>query len=316
VTRVRTRELGPLTVAEIGLGCMPMHWAYLGDADERTSIDVVRRALELGVTFFDTADVYGPFTNEELVGRALEGRSDVTVATKVGLVVGPNGGYPLDNDARPAHIRASIDAQLRRLRRDVIDLYYLHRVDPTVPLEESWGAMAELVAAGKARALGMSEVSVGELDRASAIHPVAAVQSELSLWTRDRLDDVVPWCRANGAGFVPYAPLGRGYLTGAITDATFAERDFRATNPRFTADAIESNRRIVDEVRVVATRLGATPAQVAIAWCLAQGEHVVPIPGTKRRSYLEENVAAAAVELDAEALAALDALPPASSPRY
>jgi aryl-alcohol dehydrogenase-like predicted oxidoreductase len=176
--------------------------------------------------------------------------------------------------------------------------------------------MAELVAAGKVRSIGLSEVSVGELDRASAIHPVAAVQSELSLWTRDRLADVVPWCRANGAGFVPYAPLGRGYLTGAITDATFSERDFRATNPRFTADAIAANRRIVDGVKGVASRLGVTPAQVALAWCLAQGDHVVPIPGTKRRRYIEENVAAASLELDADALAELDALPPASTPRY
>jgi aryl-alcohol dehydrogenase-like predicted oxidoreductase len=312
---VRTRRLGPHTVGTVGLGCMPMHWAYVGGADDRTSVGVIDRAVELGVTHFDTADVYGPHTNEDLVGRALEGRDDVTIATKVGLVVGPNGGYPLDNDAGPAHIRASIDEQLRRLRRDAIDLYYLHRVDPAVPLEDSWGAMAELVAAGKVRSIGLSEVSVGELDRASAIHPVAAVQSELSLWTRDRLADVVPWCRANGAGFVPYAPLGRGYLTGAITDATFAERDFRATNPRFTADAIAANRRIVDGVKGVASRLGATPAQVAIAWCLAQGDHVVPIPGTKRRRYLEENVAAASLELDADALAELDALPPASTPR-
>jgi aryl-alcohol dehydrogenase-like predicted oxidoreductase len=294
---------------------MPMHWGYVGDADDRSSVRVIHRALELGVTFFDTADVYGPHTNEELLGRALAGR-DAVVATKVGFVVGPNGGYPLRRDARPEHIRRSIDEQLRRLRREAVDLYYLHRVDLDVPLEDSWGAMAELVETGKVRHLGLSEVTTEELERASAIHPVAAVQSELSLWTRERLDDVVPWCADHGVGFVPYAPLGRGYLTGAIADASFDARDFRSTNPRFTAEAIAANAAIVDRVREVASRLGATPAQIAIAWCLAQGRHVVPIPGTKRERYLEENVGAASVELDDDARAALDALPPASTPRY
>jgi len=310
------RRLGPLTVGAIGLGCMPMHWAYLGDADDRTSIRVIHRALELGVTHFDTAEAYGPYLNEDLVGRALEGRDGVVVATKVGFVPGPDGGYPMRNDASPAHIREAIDQQLRRLRRDVIDLYYLHRVDPAVPLEESWGTMAELVAAGKVRHLGMSEVSVGELERAAAIHPVAAVQSELSLWTREPLEDVVPWCAEHGAGFVPYAPLGRGFLTGTVTEASFRERDFRATNPRFTPEAIAANLAIVDRVRDVGDRLGATPAQVAIAWCLAQGEHVVPIPGTKRLRYVEENTGAADLDLDAGAIAALDALPASVAPRY
>jgi aryl-alcohol dehydrogenase-like predicted oxidoreductase len=314
---METRSLGPFRVGAIGLGCMPMHWAYLGDADDRRSLGVIHRALALGVTHLDTADVYGPFTNEELVGRALVGRrGDVVLATKVGLVVGPTGGYPLDHDASPAHIRSSIDTQLRRLGVEAIDLYYLHRVDPAVPLEESWGAMAELVRAGKVRALGMSEVSVDELERASAIHPVAAVQSELSLWTRDRLDDVVPWCAAHGAGFVPYAPLGRGYLTGAITEAAFDGRDFRSTNPRFTEEAIRANRAIVDRLREVAGRHGATPAQAAIAWCLAQGPHVVPIPGTKRRRWLEENVAAAGLRLTGEDLGDLDAIPASVAPRY
>ncbi|HSL12536.1 MAG TPA: aldo/keto reductase [Actinomycetota bacterium] len=310
------RDLGPLRVGAVGLGCMPMHWAYLGDADDRSSIEVIHRALELGVTHFDTADVYGPHTNEDLVGRALEGHVDAVIATKVGFVVGPDGGYPLDHDARPEHIRAAIDGQLGRLRRDVIDLYSLHRVDPNVPLEESWGAMAELVTAGKVRSLGMSEVSVAELARAHAVHPVAAVQSELSLWTRDALAEVVPWCAEHGAGFVPFAPLGRGFLTGAITAAAFRDGDFRATNPRFTDDAIRSNLAIVDAVRAIAERLGATPAQVAIAWCLAQGPHVVPIPGTKRRAYLEDNVAAAALQLDDATLRELDALPAPTAPRY
>jgi aryl-alcohol dehydrogenase-like predicted oxidoreductase len=313
---VDTRNLGPFSVGAIGLGCMPMHWAYLGDADDRSSLEVIERALELGVTHFDTADVYGPSTNEDLVGRALGDRTDAVVATKVGLSVGQSGGYPLKADASPLHIRASIDQQLRRLRRDAIDLYYLHRIDPSVPLEDSWDAMAELVVAGKVRHLGLSEVTTEQLDRAHAIHPVSAVQSELSLWTREALTDVVPWCGAHGAGFVPFAPLGRGFLAGAITTASFRAGDFRATNPRFTGEAIAANMAIVDAVRAIARRLGATAAQVAIAWCLAQGPHVVPIPGTKRRRYLEENVGAASLVLDDESRIALDALPPASTPRY
>ena len=316
---MQTRTLGPNgpEVGAIGLGCMPMTWAYLGDATDEGSLDVIRRAVGLGVTFFDTADVYGPFTNEDLVGRGLEGRrDDVVLATKVGLVVGPSGGYPLDNDARPERIAREIDGSLTRLRTDVIDLYYLHRVDPAVPLEESWGAMAQLVTAGKVRALGLSEVSLEELERASAIHPVAAVQSELSLWTRDRSEDVVPWCAEHGAAFVPFAPLGRGFLTGTITAASFDDADFRANNPRFTPEAIEENLAIVDRVRSVATRNAATPAQVALAWLLAQGPHVIPIPGTKRRTFLEENVAAAGLRLGAEDLAELDALPQPSAPRY
>jgi aryl-alcohol dehydrogenase-like predicted oxidoreductase len=296
---------------------MPMTWAYLGEATDEGSIDVIHRAVELGVTFFDTADVYGPFTNEDLVGRALEGRRGaVTLATKVGLSVGPNGGYPLDNDARPERIEREVDGSLSRLRTDVIDLYYLHRVDPDVPLEESWGAMAGLVAAGKVRGLGLSEVSIDELGRAQAIHPVAAVQSELSLWTRERLDDVVPWCAEHGVAFVPFAPLGRGFLTGTITSASFDDADFRAKNPRFTPEAIEEELAIVDRVRAVAERKGATPAQVALAWLLAQGPHVIPIPGTKRRGYLEENVTAAELRLGEEDLAELDALPQPSAPRY
>jgi len=294
-----------------------MNWAYGGETQEDEAFRAIHRAIDLGVTLLDTADVYGPFTNEDLVGRALEGRRDeVVLATKVGLVVGPNGGYPLANDARPEHVRSAIDASLRRLRTDVIDLYQLHRIDPAVPLEESWGVMAELVQAGKARALGLSEANVDELERARAIHPVASVQSELSLWTRDHLTDVVPWCAANGVAFIPFSPLGRGFLTGAITAATFDDLDFRAKNPRFTQASIDANLAIVDRIRALAERRGATPAQIAIAWTLAQGPHVIPIPGTRRTRYVEENAAAAAIRLTDEELAELDALPEATGSRY
>lgn len=313
------RPLGSsgIEVSRIGLGCMPMNWAYVGGATEQESIGVIHRALELGVNHFDTADVYGPYTNEELVGTALTGRrDDVVIATKVGLTVGPNGGYPLLRDSRPERIRDEVEGSLRRLRTDAIDLYYLHRVDEKVPLEDQWGAMASLVDAGKVRALGMSEASIDELERAQAIHPVAALQSELSLWTRDSLETVLPWCAERDVAFVPFSPLGRGYLTGKLTSASFDGLDFRATNPRFTPEAIEANRAIVDVVRRIAERRGATPAQVAIAWCLAQGDHVLPIPGTKRVRYLEENVAAASLDLTTEDLAELDDVPQALGSRY
>ncbi len=315
---MRTRRLGAggPEVGEIGLGCMPMNWAYLAEHSDEQSVGVIHRALELGVTFFDTADVYGPFENEDLVGRALQGHDDAVVATKVGLVVGPNGGYPLDNAAHPDRIRAEVDASLRRLRREVIDLYYLHRVDPQVPIEDSWGAMAELAVQGKVRRLGLSEVTVDQLEVATQIHPVSAVQSELSLWTRERLDDVVPWCVEHDVAFVPYAPLGRGFLTGAITSATFDAEDFRRRLPRFTDDAIDANLALVERVRSVAERHGATPAQVAIAWLLQLAPQIVPIPGTKRRRYLEENVGAAALSLSTDDVAELDALPDAAGARY
>ena len=314
-----TRDLGSsgLSVGAVGLGCMPMNWAYGGETSEHEAFRAIHRAIDLGVTLLDTADVYGPFTNENLVGRSLEGRRDeVILATKVGLVVGPNGGYPLDNDGRPEHIRSAIDASLERLRTDSIDLYQLHRIDPAVPLEDSWGAMAELVQAGKVRALGLSEASVDELQRAHRIHPVTSVQSELSLWTRDHLSDVVPWCAANGVAFIPFSPLGRGFLTGAITAASFEDVDFRKKNPRFTPESIEANQAIVDRIRVVADRHSATPAQIAIAWTLAQGPHVIPIPGTRRMRYVEENAAAAAIRLTEQDLADLDALPEAAGARY
>ena len=317
---MRTRTLGRTgpTVGAVGLGCMGMTYAYtIGGQDDATSIAVLNRALDLGVTLIDTADVYGPFTNEELVGRALAGRrEDAVLATKVGLVI-EGTGVPPRRDGSPSHIRDGIDASLSRLGVDHVDLYQLHRVDPEVPLEETWGSMAETVGAGKARAIGMSEVSVVELDRAQAIHPVASVQSELSLWTRGPITDgVLDWCREHGAAFLPFSPLGRGFLTGAITTASFAADDFRSRNPRFTEQAVAANQRLVEAVRAVAGRAGATPGQVALAWTLAQGEAVIPIPGTKRLAYLEENAAAADLDLTEEDLAELDALPVAVGDRY
>jgi aryl-alcohol dehydrogenase-like predicted oxidoreductase len=313
------RPLGAsgISVSALGLGCMPMDWGYFGGGSVEESRAVLRRALDLGVSFFDTSDVYGPFTNEETVGLGLEGRRDeAVVATKVGLVVGPNGGYPLRNDARPERIVEAVEGSLRRLRTDVIDLYYLHRIDPDVPLEDQWGAMASLVDAGKVRFLGLSEASIAQIETAAAIHPVTALQSELSLWTRDPLTEILPWCAAHGVGFVPFSPLGRGYLTGTVTTAAFEGLDFRATNPRFAQEALDANRAIVDVARTVAARHDATPAQVAIAWTLAQGDHVIPIPGTKRLRYLEENVAAADLALTPEDLAELDEAPEAIGTRY
>jgi aryl-alcohol dehydrogenase-like predicted oxidoreductase len=314
------RRLGAsgFDVGAIGLGCMGMTWAYTSGArDDERSAEVIHRALELGATLIDTADVYGPFTNEEVVGHALAGRrDDVVLATKVGLVVEDLETLTLARDGRPEHVREGIDASLHRLQTDHVELYQLHRVDENVPLEETWSAMAEVVAAGKARAIGMSEATVEQLERAHAIHPVASVQSELSVWTRDRLDDVLPWCREHDVAFIPFAPLGRGYLTGTITAASFDARDFRARNPRFTRAALEANLAIVERVRAVAERLGATPAQVALAWVLAQDELVVPIPGTTKVERVEENAGAAFVSLDAGALEDLDSVPPTVGNRY
>ena len=278
---------------------------------------VIQRAIGLGVTLIDTADVYGPFTNEELVGRALRGRrSEVTLATKCGLVVDDVANLSMHRDGRPEHVRSAIDASLRRLGTDVVDLYQLHRVDDDVPLEETWGAMAGLVAAGKVRAIGLSEVTVEQAELAHTTHPVASIQSELSLWTRDALRDVVPWCSENGVAFIPFAPLGRGFLTGEVTASSFGSDDFRARNPRFTSEAMSANIPLVDRVRTVAARHDATPAQVAIAWTLTQGDHVIPIPGTKKLSRLEENTAAADLPLSASDLADLNALPAAAGARY
>jgi aryl-alcohol dehydrogenase-like predicted oxidoreductase len=312
------RRLGPFDVGAIGLGCMGMTWAYTtGSRDDERSAAVIHRAIDLGVTLIDTADVYGPFTNEEVVGRALAGRRDeVVLATKVGLVVEDIETLRLRRDGRPEHVREAIDASLARLQTGHVDLYQLHRVDENVPLEETWGAMAEVVAAGKAGAIGMSEATVEQLERAHAIHPVASVQSELSIWTRDRLEDVLPWCREHDVAFIPFAPLGRGYLTGTITAASFDERDFRSRNPRFTRAALQANLAIVERVRAVAARLGATPAQVALAWVLAQDERVVPIPGTTKVERVEENARAAFVSLGASELEELDTVPPTVGERY
>ncbi len=314
------RRLGSsgLRVGAVGLGCMGMSWAYgSADADDAQAEAVIHRAVECGVTLIDTADMYGPFTNEELVGRALLGRrAEVVLATKVGLVVDDPVRFATHRDGSPEHVREAIDASLGRLHTDAVDLYQLHRVDPTIRIEETWGAMAEVVAAGKARGLGLSEVSVDELERAHAIHPVASVQSELSLWTRDALADILPWCKAHDVAFIPFAPLGRGYLTGAITEATFGDRDYRSRSPRFTPEARQANVAIVERVREVAEGHGATPAQVALAWTLAQGPMVVPIPGTTKIARIEENAGAAHLHLSPDDLLRLDGVPAAVGARY
>src|SRR6516165_6156381 len=315
-------------VGVIGLGCMGMTFSYDMETprDDATSISVIHQALDLGMTLIDTADAYGPHTNEELVGRALAGghRERAVLATKVGLltdsveVADPSGSSPgAGRDGRPEHVRKSIDGSLRRLGTDHVDLYQLHRVDPRVPLEETWGAMAETVAAGKARHIGLSEVTVAEIRRAQAVHQVTSVQSELSLWTRDALAEVLPYCQEQGIAFLPFAPLGRGFLTGRFASSDdLPHDDFRRGLPRFRRDALRANLAIVDGVRQVAARAGATPAQVALAWVLAQGRHVVPIPGTKTPKYLADNAGAADVALSAAGLADLDAMPAPQGARY
>ncbi|MFE4513140.1 aldo/keto reductase [Kitasatospora sp. NPDC056783] len=307
---MRRRELGATgrEVGAIGLGCMGMSFAYgPSRRDDRESTEVLHRAIELGVTLIDTADVYGPHSNEELLGRALAGRhEEITLSSKCGLVIKDGEITP---DGRPEHLRAACEGSLRRLGVETIDLYHLHRVDPEVPVEESWGVMAELVADGKVRHLGISEATVEQLDAVHRIHPVAAVQSELSLWSQDQLAGVVPWCGDNGAAFIAYAPLGRGFLTGAITTADqLEEGDWRTGNPRFQAEAVAANQKLAAAVAEVAARNGATPAQIALAWVLGVGEHVLPIPGTKRIPYLEDNVGAADVVLSAEDRAELTRL--------
>jgi aryl-alcohol dehydrogenase-like predicted oxidoreductase len=317
---MRTRVLGGsgIEVGAIGLGCMGFTHAYdVEQRDDDRSVAVVHRALDLGVTLLDTSDFYGPWTNEEVVGRALVGHRDRAVlATKCGLVPGTGRVTTTDRNGSPDYVRSACDASLQRLGVDHIDLYQLHRVDPATPLEDTWGAFAGLVEAGKVRAIGLSEVTVEQLELCHAIHPVASVQSELSLWTRDWTSDVLPWCRENGVAFLPYAPLGRGFLTGALGTRTFGENDFRANLPRFSEENLAANQGLVDAVTDVAARNGATPAQVALAWVLAQGDQVVPIPGTKRVERLEENAAAADLALPAEDLALLDALPAPVGGRY
>ena len=327
---MRTTTLGSdgPEVGVIGLGCMGMTFSYDMETprDEATSIAVIHQALDLGMTLIDTADAYGPHTNEELVGRALAGghRDRAVLATKVGIVrdsvetADPsNSSADRALDGRPEYIRASIDGSLRRLGTDHVDLYQLHRVDPQVPLEESWAAMAETVAAGKARHIGLSEVTADEIKRAQAVHPVTSVQSELSLWTRDALAAVLPYCEEQGIAFLPFSPLGRGFLVGRFSSFDdLPQDDFRRGLPRFQQDALRANLAIVARVREIAAQAGGTPAQVALAWVLSQGRYVVPIPGTKTPKYLADNAGAADIELSAAHLAELDALPAPQGARY
>jgi aryl-alcohol dehydrogenase-like predicted oxidoreductase len=305
------RSLGQdgTTVSAIGLGCMGMSEFY-GPRDDAQSLDTLAAALEHGVDLLDTADMYGAGHNEELVGRFLTGRRDqVVLATKFGIVREP-GRYERRVDNSPAYIRAAAEASLRRLGTDVIDLYYMHRRNTDVPVEDAVGAMADLVRAGKVRQIGLSEVSVETLRRAHAVHPIAAVQSEYSLWTRDpERNGMIEACRELGTTFVAYSPLGRAFLAGAVTDtSSLAADDFRRINPRFADDALAQNRRLAEALSDFAFDLGAKPGQVALAWLLSKHGHVVPIPGTKRRAYLTENAAAASIRLTAEQVAALDAL--------
>lgn len=307
---MKQAQLGGLQVGRLGLGAMGMSVAYaVGGFDDAESVRTVHRAIDLGVTLIDTAEVYGPYVNEELLARALRGRRDqVVLATKFGLI-SHTGREGLDSS--PANIRIAVDGSLRRLATDRIDLYYQHRLDRQTPIEETVGALAELVAAGKVRHIGLSEVGVDSIRRAHAVHPITAVQSEYSLWTRDQEDEILPVLRELGIGFVAYSPLGRGFLTGAIRSThELPETDYRKTNPRFFDENFQHNLRCADEVRDISADVGATPAQVALAWLLAKGPDIVPIPGTKRVTRLEENVGADAIELTADQLARLDRLTP------
>ncbi|MFE4871521.1 aldo/keto reductase [Streptomyces sp. NPDC056682] len=314
------RRLSGLKVSALGLGCMGMSDLY-GAGDDAESIATLHRALDQGVTLLDTADMYGPFTNETLVGRAIAGRrrEEVVLATKFGIERAPDG-TTLGINGRPDYVRSACEASLRRLGVDHVDLYYQHRIDTTVPIEETWGALAELVSEGKVRHLGISEASAATVRRAHAVHPVTAGQYEYSLFTRDIESDVLPVLRELGIGLVAYSPMGRGLLTGAIADpGQFADDDVRRHAPRFRGAGLAANLTLVDRLRRIATRLEATPAQLALAWLLAQDPEVVPIPGTKRRRHLEENLAAVALRLTAEQVTEIEREVPAGSvvgPRY
>jgi aryl-alcohol dehydrogenase-like predicted oxidoreductase len=312
-------SLGGLDVSRIGLGAMTMAGTYTtgGGLDDTESIRTIHRALDLGVTHIDTAEIYGPFHSEEIVGKAIKGRrDDVVVATKFGLV-SHSGGGPGVVDSSAGNVKAAVEGSLKRLGTDHIDLYYQHRVDRNTPIEETVGALAELVAEGKVRHIGLSEAGPETIRRAHAVHPVAALQTEYSLWTRDVEAEILPLLRELGIGFVPYSPLGHGLLTGQIrTVDDFADDDWRKTNPRFTGENFQRNLRIVDEVQAIGAEIGATPAQTALAWLLTRGDDIAPIPGTRRVSRVEENTAADSIELSAAQLDRLNNLTPASGERH